>query len=76
MTLISELPDEIRILAEKRRKEYYFPAHGSDNDNLLWAFDWDNTPEGDEYWRRLSGEDLDEDDEEYVNGRDDQLIYE
>ena len=44
---ISELPEEYRKLAEKRRTET--DSH-SDSNFLPEAFDWPSTPEGAHFW--------------------------
>ena len=50
---ISELPEQIRELAEKRRSEQNFPK---EIDILPRAFDWFITPEGIEFWREINKE--------------------
>ena len=50
---ISKLPEPIRELAEKRRKEQNFPKG---IDVLVRAFDWFITPEGIEFWREINKE--------------------
>jgi len=50
---ISELPEPIRELAEKRRSEQNFPK---EIDILPRAFDWFITPEGIEFWREINKE--------------------
>ena len=48
---ISELPSEIRELAEKRRSEQMFPKG---IDILPRAFDWFITPEGWSFWSQIN----------------------
>ena len=50
---ISELPEPIRELAEKRRSEQMFPKG---IDILPRAFDWFITNEGIEFWREINKE--------------------
>lgn len=49
---ISKLPEPIRALAEKRRSDQFY----DDDDDLTWAFNWDATPEGYEFWLEIKKE--------------------
>lgn len=44
---ISELPEDIRLIAEKRREEGFM---NKDSDQLSRAFSWGDAPEGPELW--------------------------
>lgn len=48
--LISKLPEEIRIVAEKYRAEHSEGFPDDKTDSLIDAFDWSNTKEGFDIW--------------------------
>lgn len=64
ITRISELPDDIRVLAERNRENY---SPGRNEDRLYVAFAWNNTPEGYQFWQNIYGE-------KEVIQEDDQII--
>ena len=47
---ISDLPDEYRALAEKRREEETDSIYSNISNDLARAFYWHATPEGGEFW--------------------------
>lgn len=49
---ISELPPDLRELAERRRLEQR--GRDCDTDKLSSAFVWQLTPEGEEFWQRVN----------------------
>ena len=51
MKLISELPEEVRKIAERRRKDYALDEN--EYDNLLNAFSWVKTPEKHHIWNEI-----------------------
>lgn len=52
--LISELPENIKELAILRRNEYAKRNNINEEiDNLLHAFTWINTPEGQNFWHDI-----------------------
>lgn len=51
--LISELPEDIREIALQRQKECKDLRYDKNTDDLSWAFIWEVTPEGHDYWEHL-----------------------
>lgn len=51
--LISQLPPEIREVALQRQRECKDIFYDKNSDDLEWAFIWDETPEGGDYWYNL-----------------------
>jgi len=49
---LKNLPDPIRRVALKRQKEH--KSREDIEENLVTAFNWKQTPEGEEYWKNLS----------------------
>lgn len=52
--LIRKLPEDIRVLAEKRAKEYQKKGYRNDPTTLGSAFSWSETPEGWDYWANVN----------------------
>ena len=49
---LKNLPAPIRRVALRRQREW--KCRENIEENLVTAFDWRKTPEGDAYWRKLS----------------------
>lgn len=65
--LISELPPDIREIALQRRRECKDLHCDKNTDDLSWAFIWEVTPEGHDFWSDLN-------DKEIPTQTDDQII--
>lgn len=52
-TLISQLPEEIKLLAIKRQKECKDKDFSKRTDELFQAFDWSKSSEGWYYWSKV-----------------------
>jgi hypothetical protein len=51
---ISELPPNIREKALKYQRNETDPTYSKETDIIEYAFDWENTKEGDDYWLELN----------------------
>lgn len=56
--LISELPEDIREIALQRQKECKDLCYDKNTDDLSWAFIWEVTPEGHDYWEHLNYDEI------------------
>jgi hypothetical protein len=55
---ISELPEEVKVLALLRQKECNHSDFWKTTDDLNSSFDWEETKEGFSYWEKWHKEDL------------------
>ena len=75
ITNISELPDDIRSLAEYNREHHSYRGIDNDTDNINLAFEWASTPQGHEYWSEIfNGEEVINSERYKPTQTDDQII--
>jgi hypothetical protein len=56
---ISELPAEVQELALLRQNECDDTSYDKSSNNLVFAFDWEYTNEGDSYWDKWETKEVD-----------------